>query len=102
VIAEFSLHREGSGHAGPRRGEGREEGVALGALLLFAVDLEGLAHDLVMLVEHPGVGVVAQALEQRRGAFDVGEEEGERLDSRIVRDVQLRCPIILSGGAQFH
>jgi hypothetical protein len=40
-----------------------------------------------MLVEHLRVGVVAQALEQRRGAFDVGEEEGERLDSRIVRDV---------------
>ena len=52
------------------------------------------AHHAVVLGEEPGV-VVAELVQQSRGPFDVGEEEGERSGrerSWLVRRAQSRPP----------
>ena len=64
--------------------------------VVYAVRIEALAYD------GPLVLVVAGTAQESGGALDIGEEKGDRLDSRIVRDVQLRRSIILSGKAKFH
>jgi hypothetical protein len=41
----------------------------------------------MMFAQHAGVRVITQSAQQRRGTFNVGEEEGQRLDYGILRDL---------------
>jgi hypothetical protein len=46
-------------HAGRRRGEGREEGVAVGTFFVPTVGLESGPDDPVMFTQHVRIGIVA-------------------------------------------
>jgi hypothetical protein len=59
----------------PRRGERHEERVALGVDLDPAVPGESLAEHAAVLLEHVGVALCAELVEQPRRALDVREEQ---------------------------
>ena len=77
VRPERPLHLDGRGHARAGRGEHREERVALGIDLPAAVRGQPGTDQPVVRGEDLRVGI-AQALQQRRRALDVGEEKSER------------------------
>ena len=56
-------------------------------------NLLGLAEVLQAAAEHAGVHLVAGSAQQRRRAFDVGEEEGERRARRLTLSVGARRAI---------
>ena len=77
VRPERPLHLDGRGHARAGRGEHREERVALGVDLPAAVRGQPGTDQPVVRGEDLRVRI-AQALQQRRRALDVGEEKSER------------------------
>ena len=80
VRNERPLHLNRRSHASPRRGEYREERVALRVDLLAAMRGEAGPDQPMVVGENLRVRI-AQALQQRRGTLDVSEEKGERLRS---------------------
>ena len=75
---ERPLHLDSRGHAGARRGEYREERIALGVNLLAAVRGQSRPDQPMMTGENLRVHL-PQPPQHRRGTLDVGEQEGERL-----------------------
>lgn len=63
VVGQVTLHLEHGGDARARRGERREERVALRPFLGAAVGSEGATNDRVVLAKCPGVGFRAEACE---------------------------------------
>jgi hypothetical protein len=51
---------------------------------------QGGPNDSVMITQCARVGVVAQPAQEGRRTLDIGEEEGERLDEEMLRDL-LKC-----------
>jgi hypothetical protein len=56
--------------------EGHKEGIPLGIHLRAIPGLDARAHHGVVLAQQVGVGR-AELLQQARGAYDVGEQEGD-------------------------
>jgi len=78
-------------HAGARRRKHGKEPVALGTHFPPVVSGDAGPDEAMVNGEHFGVGVVTETAEQRRRAFDVGEEESKCLRERRVRGCQDRC-----------
>jgi hypothetical protein len=57
--------------------EGHEEGVALGVDLTALPGGKGFAQDAALVSQQGGIAL-AQLLQQAGGAFDIGEQEGDR------------------------
>ncbi len=84
---ERPLHLNRCRHTGLRRGEGHEEGVTLSPLFVSSVDLEGDPDYPVMIFQSARVRVVAQSAQEGRRSFNIGEEEGERIDYGMLREL---------------
>src|SRR5579884_1728945 len=76
MAGEGALHVGRAGERVARRGEGDEEGVALGIHLAPVVARDGAAQQLAMVRQHAGI-VRPESLEQAGGALYIGEEEGD-------------------------
>jgi hypothetical protein len=78
------LHLQHRRHAGPRRGEHREERIPLRIHLAAVVRGQRRPDQRMMPGQHLRVIVVPQPPEQRRRALDVGEQEREGLHPSSV------------------
>jgi hypothetical protein len=76
---ERPLHFDHRRCACPRRREYGKKTVALGVDLLAGVGGQTRSDDPVVVSEDLGIRALPQAPEQRRRAFNVGEQEGESL-----------------------
>jgi hypothetical protein len=85
--SERPLHLDRGRHAGLWRRERRKKGVTLRAFFVSPVDVEGRANYSVVITQYARVRVVANSAQERSGALDVGEEEGQRLDEGMLRDL---------------
>src|SRR5260221_11697852 len=79
---EGALRLDGGGERVTGAGEGGEEGIPLRIHLLAAVGVERGAHQPAMLGQDVGV-VWTYLLQETRGAFDVGEQEGDGAGGEI-------------------
>jgi hypothetical protein len=66
MSGQISLNTYCRRNTGTRRGEHREKGVALSALLLPPVINEFVANDLVVVRQNLGVRIIAKTSQQRR------------------------------------
>ena len=78
VIRKGSLRRDSRPHGISRSGECYQEGIPLGVDFLPVPFGERIAEDPPVFCQDFRVPAVAEAPEERGGALDVGEEEGDR------------------------
>jgi hypothetical protein len=78
VLREGPLRRDRSGDGVPGPMERHQERIPLSVDLLTVPFIERSAEQAAVFLQNLHVPAVAEALEERSGTLDVGEEEGDR------------------------